>query len=60
VRDSLGRAYNRAEFVEQRREMLQTWADYLDQLRSGKDIVPRKTRGRPPRTLLPPRGLVGG
>ena len=60
VRDSLGRAYNRTEFVEQRREMLQTWADYLDQLRSGKDIVPRKTRGRPPRTLLPPRGLVGG
>jgi integrase len=30
VRDSLGRAYNRTEFVEQRREMLQTWADYLD------------------------------
>lgn len=26
VRDSLGRAYNRTEFVEQRREMLQTWA----------------------------------
>jgi hypothetical protein len=45
VRDSLSRAYNRTEFVEQRREMLQTWADYLDQLRSGKDIVPRKSRG---------------
>lgn len=35
VRDSLGRAYNRTEFVEQRREMLQAWADYLDQLRQG-------------------------
>lgn len=44
VRDSLGRAYNRTEFVAQRREMLQTWADYLDQLRSGQDTVPRKSK----------------
>jgi integrase len=44
VRDSLGRAYNRTEFVEQRREMLQIWADYLDQLRTGKDTVPPKRR----------------
>ncbi len=44
VRDSLGRAYNRTEFVAQRRGMLQTWADYLDQLRTGKDTAPRKTR----------------
>jgi hypothetical protein len=29
VRDSPGRAYNRTEFVEQRRKMLQAWADYL-------------------------------
>lgn len=40
VRDSLGRAYNRTEFVEQRRAMLQRWADYLDQLRRGADGVP--------------------
>ena len=33
VRDSLGRAYNRTEFVDQRRKMLQAWADYLDKLR---------------------------
>ncbi len=44
VRDSLGRAYNRTEFVEQRREMLQTWADYLDQLRSGKETPLRKKK----------------
>jgi integrase len=44
VRDSLGRAYNRIEFVEQRREMLQTWADYLDQLRSGKELLPRSRK----------------
>ena len=45
VRDSLGRAYNRTEFVEQRRQMVQAWADYLDQLRRGAEVVPiRKTR----------------
>lgn len=40
VRDSLGRAYNRTEFVEQRREMMQVWADYLDRLREGGQVVP--------------------
>ena len=35
VCDSLGRAYNRTEFLEQRRKMLQMWADYLDKLRDG-------------------------
>jgi integrase len=39
VRDSLGRAYNRTEFVEQRRAMLQKWADYLDKLRLGAEVV---------------------
>lgn len=33
VRDPLGRAYNRAQFAEERRAMLQAWADYLDVLR---------------------------
>lgn len=35
VKDSLGRAYNRTEFVEQRRAMMQAWADFLDRLRTG-------------------------
>lgn len=39
VRDSLGRAYNRTEFLEQRRTMMQTWADYLDRLRKGGSVV---------------------
>ena len=39
VRDSLGRAYNQTEFVEQRRAMLQKWADYLDKLRLGAEVV---------------------
>jgi integrase len=40
VKDSLGRAYNRTEFLEQRRKMIQTWADYLDKLRTGADVIP--------------------
>jgi integrase len=32
VKDSLGRAYNRTTFLSQRTEMMQKWADYLDQL----------------------------
>jgi len=44
VRDSLGRAYNRTEFVEQRRKMLQAWADYLDRLRRGAPVVPIRRR----------------
>ena len=49
VRDSLGRAYNRTEFIDQRRAMLQTWADFLDKLRLGTDIDlgQRKAKRRP-------------
>ena len=31
----LGMAYDRAEFLEQRRQMMVTWAEYLDRLREG-------------------------
>jgi integrase len=37
VRDPLGRAYNRTKHLEQRREMMQAWADYLDKLRDQTD-----------------------
>lgn len=39
VKDTLGRAYNRTEFETQRRELMQTWADYLDKLRRGADVL---------------------
>jgi integrase len=39
VRDSLGRAYNRTEFMEQRRAMMQAWANYLDTLRAGARVI---------------------
>ena len=34
VRDPNGRAYNRTKYLPQRKEMMQKWADYLDELRS--------------------------
>lgn len=33
VAGPLGRAYDRTEFTEQRRDMMRRWADYIDQLR---------------------------
>ena len=33
VRDSLGRAYNRTQWLEARIELMQRWADYLDQIK---------------------------
>ena len=33
VKDSNGTAYNRAKFIKQRDEMMQTWADWLDSAR---------------------------
>ncbi|GAA3895587.1 MULTISPECIES: tyrosine-type recombinase/integrase [Halomonadaceae] len=32
VKDANGRAYNRTKYLDQRREMLQAWADYLENL----------------------------
>lgn len=33
VRDMHGRAYNRTTFIEERTEMMQAWADYLDEIK---------------------------
>lgn len=33
VKDANGRSYNRTKHLKQRRDMMQHWADYLDQLR---------------------------
>lgn len=35
-------AYNRAQRVPERRKMMQAWADYLDGLREGSNVVPIK------------------
>jgi integrase len=40
VPDTLGTAYNRTKFLKERKAMMQCWADYLDKLKAGADIVP--------------------
>jgi len=45
VRDPNGRAYNRTSHLAGRREMMQTWADYLDGLKAGAQVLPLKKKG---------------
>jgi len=40
VKDANGRAYNRTTHLPKRRQMMQTWADYLDGLRLGLNVNP--------------------
>lgn len=40
VKDPNGRAYNRTAHLPERRKMMQRWADYLDGLRRGGEVVP--------------------
>ncbi|SEK80839.1 tyrosine-type recombinase/integrase [Nitrosovibrio tenuis] len=40
VKDPNGRAYNRTAHLGERRKMMQQWADYLDKLKAGAEIIP--------------------
>jgi integrase len=42
VRDANGRAYNRTSHLGERKKMMQVWADYLDKLKAGAEVVPIK------------------
>ncbi len=39
VKDPNGRAYNRTAHLAERRKMMQTWADYLDKLKAGAEVI---------------------
>ena len=39
VKDPNGRAYNRTAHLPERRKMMQQWADYLDKLKAGADVI---------------------
>lgn len=39
----LGAAYDRAQYMDQRKVMMQVWADYLDRLRDGAKVISFKT-----------------
>lgn len=40
VPDVLGTAYNRTKFLPARTAMMQQWADYLDKLKAGAEVIP--------------------
>jgi hypothetical protein len=45
VKDANGRSYNRTQYLKQRFAQIQVWADYLDKLRKGADVIemPQRT-----------------
>ena len=45
VRDPNGRAYNRTAHLPERKKMMQQWADYLDRLKVGAQVVPIRKNG---------------
>lgn len=44
VKDPTGRAYNRTKHLAERRVMMQSWADFLDELKEGGDVLPFKKK----------------
>jgi integrase len=52
VKDPNGRAYNRTAFLKARKEMMQSWADYLDELRRLAPAPAQNNRGQPNAKLL--------
>jgi hypothetical protein len=54
VIDPNGRAYDRVAFLRERRLMMQRWADYLDDLKSGKVVPTLK-----PKPLTDLRAIMG-
>lgn len=39
-RNQVRAAYNRAEYLQERKVMMQEWADYLDKLKAGAEVIP--------------------
>jgi integrase len=44
-RNKVRAAYHRSEYLEQRRELMQWWADYLDAIKAGAKILSIKSTG---------------
>lgn len=43
-RNKVRAAYNRAQYMDERRRMMQAWADYLDALRTGAKVIAFKRK----------------
>lgn len=39
-RNSVRASYNHAQYLPERREMMQQWADYLDSVKQEENVVP--------------------
>ena len=39
VSDALGTAYNRTKFLKERKAMMQLWADYLEKIKAGAEVI---------------------
>jgi hypothetical protein len=39
VPDSLGTAYNRTKYLDDRKIMMQAWGDYLDELKASATVI---------------------
>ena len=33
-------AYNHAQYLKERKVMMQRWADYLDKIKAGAEVIP--------------------
>ena len=44
-RNNVRAAYNYAEFMPERKKMMQAWADYLDGIKAGAKIIPIRSVG---------------
>lgn len=44
-RNGVRAAYNHAEFMPERKKMMQAWADYLEGIKSGAKIIPIRAAG---------------
>ena len=45
-RDEIRGAYNRAEYLTERRKMMQQWADMLDALAQGAKVIPLQRKAK--------------
>lgn len=44
-RNKVSASYNFAEYLPERRKMMQEWADYLDVLKAGEEVIPLRGNG---------------
>ena len=59
-RNAVKAAYNHAEHLPARREMMQGWADFLDELRTAAEVCSPRIRARDTKPRVPDESQVDG